>query len=480
MIALIHNVSLTMFIALFCFASSHAQVVNDYTPRKTYDKNSKALINSILQQLPEELDRIKSRKRGEITQFYIERTAYLTEKVEEGVFIDDDTLQTLVQSVLRRITSNNHVKHPPKRILILKNPDVNAFCHLDGSFIVNVGLLGRIRNESGLAFAIAHEMAHFELDHIRKRITQYVENSESRAIKRSMSTLENDKVTIQEIDSVRKFIYTFGRYSRAREKEADSLGFVLFKNAGYNQDQAATLLALLDSGTYLKHRIADGLFSSLNFSKFPFKSFWLTQRPRVFSKKHSNTYIFSNDSIDSHPDALMRRSILHERVTNHDRPLNIQQTAFVNKAITIAEFESIESAYHNRLYDRCLFLALQQFNLYPKNKYLVTTIAKVFIDLLEAHEKGIFNFVVPAYTGNYSEEMRQVNNFVHNISVEELGEVAFNFLNNQTNFDPNKSDHYYLLWKICDLTRRMQVKEKVKERYRAKFDSKDAKYNLIR
>jgi hypothetical protein len=458
---------------------SHAQS-SKYAPRETYNQDSKELIRAIKDQLLDEIDRIRSKRKWEITQFYNERTDYLITKVRQGAFIDDDTLQRLADGVLKRIISNNHISHPPKRILILKSPEVNAFCHLDGSFIINVGLLARIRNESQLAFAISHEMAHFELDHIRKRVTQYIENKESKAIKKSITTLNDDDVTLEEIDSVRKYIYTFGRYSRAREKEADSLGFVLFKNAGYNQSQAAEVLAVLDSGTYLKYPMPNGLFSPLYFTKFPFKDFWLSQRPRIFNKKSTNTFVFSNDSINSHPDMLMRRSILNEMTSNQTRPMNYLSNDIVSGAITIAEFESIESAYDGRLYDRCLFLALQQFNRYPKDRYLVSTISKVFITLIEARENNTFNAIVPAYTIGYSDEMRQVNNFIHNVSVEELGEIAFHFLNNQTNFNPQDSEHYFLLWKVCDLTRRMEVKEKIRNTYRARFDAHDLQYQLIK
>ncbi len=50
-----------------------------------------------------------------------------------------------------------------------------------------------------------------------------------------------------------------------------------------------------------------------------------------------------------------------------------------------------------------------------------------------------------------------------------MGEVAFHFLNNQSHFNPEKEEHYYLLWKICSLTIRNQVKKRIKETYKTKF-----------
>ena len=446
-----------------------AQYQTDYKPRQTYDENSKSLIASIKDHLQEELDRINSRKKLEISKIYHDRTNYLIGKVKQEVFIHDDTLQRFTEQVLKRILGNNSIHHPPKRILVLKSSEVNAFCYLDGTFVINIGLLAKIKNESQLAFALAHELAHFELDHLRKRITKNVETKVSKTVNREMAKVYGDDVTLAEIDSVKKFIYTLTQYSRSAEKQADSLGFIYFKKAGYSQPEAIALLSVLDSSEYLKYPVGKTLFRAFDFTKFPFKSFWLNQRPRVYSKKSSKTFIFDNDSISSHPDILMRKSILHEIITDTGRPLNYQPDDFVNGAIAIAEFESIESAFDTRQFDRCLFLALEQLQRYPHNSYLISVTSKVMLKIVESKEDGTFNWVVPAYTSMYSDEFRQVNNFVHTISAEEGGEIVFHFLNNQSNFNPAVQDHYYLLWKACVLTKRTEVTQRVKQSYLKAF-----------
>lgn len=446
-----------------------AQYATDYTPRETYNANSKELISSIRTHLQDEIDRIRSRKKSEISHIYLERTNYLIGKVRQEVFIKDDTLQLFVDQILKRIISNNVLYHPPKRILILKSPEVNAFCYLEGTFVIHVGLISKVRNESELAFAIAHELAHFELDHLRKRITKNVETKLARNVDRNLSKVYEEDVTLAEIDSLKRFVYDLTRHNREAESEADSLGFILFQNAGYHQPEALDLLAVLDSANYLKHPIDEELFTPFYSAKFPFQSYWLNQRPRIFSKKTTNTFIFSNDSILSHPDTRYRKINLEAKMDDRQRPLNFQDDAFVNAAITMAEFETIESAYNLKQYDRCLFYGLGLVNHYPHHKYLVSVITRVLIDVYELKEDGTLNHVVPAFTSYYSEELRRVNNFIHNLTKDETGEIAFNFLNNQANFDPAHEEHYYLLWKICKLTQRTTVAAKVEQSYKSKF-----------
>lgn len=461
---------------LYCFlamntvvAYGQTQNLQDYIPRKTYGANSKELIASIRTHLQDEIDRINSRKKTEISHIYLERTNVLIDKVRQEVFIQDDTLQEFADRILKRITANNVLYHPPKRILILKNPEVNAFCYLDGTFVINIGLIAKVHNESELAFAIAHELAHFELDHLRKRITRNVEAKLDKKVNQELAKVYDDDVTLEEIDSVKQLLYDLTRYSRQAEMQADSLGFVYFRKAGYRQSEALTLLTTLDSSNHLKYPDIKELFLPLHSINFPFKAYWLNQRPRIFNKKITNTFIFNNDSIDSHPDIAKRKSMLERKIEPVDRPLNYQDDSFVTDVIAIAEMEAIQSAYDRHQYDKCLFLALEQLHRHPHHTYVVSMITRVLIIMIEHKEDGTLPDVLPVYTGQYSRELRQVNNFMHNISPEETGELAFNFLNNQANFNGLKEEHYYLLWRICQLTERHGVSEKVKLSYKSRF-----------
>jgi hypothetical protein len=458
------------FILFLLSWSAMGQYDKNYVPRKTYNAGSKELIASIRTHLQDEIDRIHSRKKSEISHIYLEKTNYLIGKVKQEVFIQDDTLQAFAERILKRILANNVLYHPPRRILILKNPEVNAFCYLEGTFVITIGLMAKVKNESELAFAIAHELAHFELDHLRKRITRSVETKLEKTVNRELAKVYTDDVTLQEIDSVKKFVYNLTRHNREAEKQADSLGFIFFRKAGYNQRQAINLLSILDSADYLKYPVGKSLFTPLDFTKFPFKSYWLHQRPRVFSKQFRNTFIFDNDSIRSHPDIMIRKGYLHGKIEDVDRPLNYQEDSFVNAAIAIAEFEAIESAYDTRQFDRCLFLGLESLLRYPHHQYLIGVVTRAMLAILEAKEDGSFNNIVPSYTSQYSEELRQVNNFVHNISSEETGEIAFHFLNNQSNFNRSNEEHYYLLWRICELTHRRDVSARIKQSYRSQFE----------
>lgn len=451
-----------------CLMAVVAQAQTDYTPRKTYDENSRELIGASRDQLKEELSRIQSRKKILVTEFYTERTNYLIRGIKQKAFINDDSLQQLTDVVLQRLVKNNTIHHQPKKILILKSPQVNALCFGEGTFVINVGLLSRIRNEGQLAFTIAHELAHYELDHVRQRVVLEAETRVSKTTSRDLTKVFTEDVTLKDIDSLRTRVYGMSRFNREREREADSLGFVYFRNAGYDQPQAIAMMDILDSAEYTQYPNA-GLLKPFHFTRFPFQDYWLKQRPRVFSKKATSTLFFSNDSINSHPEIVARKAMLAGVITKKEGVQNYLPEEYIKSCAQIAAFESIESAYANKLYDRCLFLALQQFARDPRNTYLVSVITKVLIDLHNAKNDGTFQHVVPGYTSYYGDELRQVNNFLYNLTREEMGEIAFNFLNSQSNFNPENEEHYVLLWKVCTLTRREEVANKIRQTYLDRF-----------
>jgi hypothetical protein len=136
----------------------------------------------------------------------------------------------------------------------------------------------------------------------------------------------------------------------------------------------------------------------------------------------------------------------------------------------------VESAYKNNEYDLSLYHALQLYVRYPKNTYLVSRIGKMLTDLYEARNTNRFEDYVAKYTPNYCDELKLINGFLYNLTQKELGEVAFHFLTNASNFSKSEKSHYYLLWKISSLTSKDDVLRKTSTEYKSRFGSNIVSY----
>jgi hypothetical protein len=140
-------------------------------------------------------------------------------------------------------------------------------------------------------------------------------------------------------------------------------------------------------------------------------------------------------------------------------------------------FQSIEAAYQTAQYDIAMFNLLRQLKAHPGHPYLVTRTTAILVDMFHAKNEGDLS-MLSEFTANLSESERKVNNFLFNMSKEEVAELAYHFINNKDNFDGNNPAHYYLLWETCHLTSREHVKSKVSSAYKQRYGEDIQDYHL--
>lgn len=464
------------FILLTVSGSLYAQLQENFKAYELYSDQSRDLIRMLEAQLDEELETFGDvPQRALIRKLCVKRIQFLIQQVKGRAFIKNDTLENFLHDMLTHTAEASALATRSRRVLILNSPQANAFCYGRGLFIVTVGLLGGVHNEDELAFILGHELAHDELRHVQEKIIRSTTLNLARRTDAQARKIMTGDVTLEDLEEFRKLIYNISEYNREQEITADSLGFQYYTRAGYNPKGAIDALYTLDSLKYPKHDYAN-FFRPLSFTKYPFQEYWLKKRLSIYSAQQGNTFMFSSDSLASHPDLALRRS----RLT----PYLLQETTTPSKTphpraaalLASAEFQVVESAYRNATYDQCLFQLLQLLPRYPRNRYLVARTTKVLVDLFEARTTNGFEFFVSKYTSGYGERLQQVNNVLYNLTTAETGEVAYHFINNQGNFNPTDETHYYLLWRICDLTNREPVREKIEATYKARFNKKISAY----
>lgn len=456
---------------VICFIPiiGYPQLQDNYTPRDRYTKKSKTLLRTLDQRYAIQVNRVNTSSAVILYKYYA-MTSYLRSSVKHEKFIKDDSIETLINSTYKRIIDTNSLTCEPGNILIFRSASINAACIGEGTLLINVGLLARLQNESELAFVIAHELAHYEIDHAKKRIFQEAtENLDSKVNKVIKKGIQG-KVSTPDLEDISSIIYKRGTFSREMEMEADSLGYILFTNAGFNRNSSLTLLDKLDSLEQRSPALKDKLFTPFKSAKYPFQQDWISERLSVYNRKATNTFFLINDSIKSHPDIAVRKKELLIDFPPSDLINSIiEHDPSFDKVVLVTLFESVESAYLNKEFDLCLFHALSLKADFPNNKYLTTMISKILVELFEARVSLTFYDYVPKRTAGYGEDLRLVNTFLHNLELKEMGEIAFHFLNNQSNFDSQNEEHYFLLWRICRLTGRESVQKKIKVTYKSTF-----------
>lgn len=399
---------------------------------------------------------------NEVKQLYLKRTNLLIKKIESGSYIEDVQLNNLINEIKRKLETNNFLSNRKRQILIEKNPTINAYCLGDGNFSLHIGLLAKIENEDQLAFTLAHEFAHYELDHVKNRLIKVVRDNYFDQINSASKKIGRNSDMIEGLTSLKELMYSLGSYSRKDEMQADSLGLIYFTNAGYNFNEAINAIDILENSNEPKHPIGNALFDMFDFEEYPFNIDWIQPRLAAYSKQVGSSYIFPIDSLQSHPTYKLRRNALQALKPNNDnQPVPVTR---IDEEITKAEFETIEANRYYRKFDQSLYLAMQLFVVYPDSIYPRNMVAKNLFLLAEAKNKGNFETFVSPFTGYYSEELRYINTFLFNISQSEIIELAYHFLQKQNQH--TNEEYYYLLWKACDLSNRKKEKKEVYQMYK--------------
>jgi hypothetical protein len=340
--------------------------------------------------------------------------------------------------------------------------------------MLTVGLLARINSESELAFILSHELAHDEREHVQQRIIRTLELTLAKKNESEFKKLfgNADDAYIKEVQEYKRLIYGASTYSRQKEVEADSLGFIFFSNAGYEQSHIMAVMNMLDSAQAPIFDRPD-FFQPLNFGKYPFQEHWLKKRLSVYTRKPATgSVLFDLDSMETHPDMQIRKTALQRYIQPWNTGEDLTDDHLFYEVRRLSQFQTVENAYMSAKYDQSLYYIIQLLHEYPNESYLVSRAGKILLTLSLAKDDNTFEYYVTKYSGHYGERLRQVNTFLHNIAKEELLELAYHFMNVQKNFDTENPSHYYLLWEIAGNTERETLQAKVEERYRLKFDKK--------
>ena len=168
--------------------------------------------------------------------------AYLAELEKLKVDLKKTKYRNRAEGIAARIQAVMDRK-PSGTVYLLDTDEFQAFCLPGGSIILTKGLMDQFSDDDELAFVIGHEYAHFLCRHTGESITKSMIAQEFGETFFFKEKPENDSEKLKTF--VAKLGYRLGvligiqlPYSRTMELEADRLGVLLMKRAGFNTNGA--------------------------------------------------------------------------------------------------------------------------------------------------------------------------------------------------------------------------------------------------
>lgn len=168
--------------------------------------------------------------------------AQANEQVREemGIYTENKVLQRYVSDVGKKLAKKSSRATLDFDFAIVDSPDINAFAIPGGYVYITRGLLARMSSEDELAAVLGHEIGHVAARH---SVEQMAKAQKAQLGMLGLSVLSGGKYgqAVTGLAGVAMNAAMSG-YSRDDEREADELGVIYMRKAGYNPKGAIDLM----------------------------------------------------------------------------------------------------------------------------------------------------------------------------------------------------------------------------------------------
>ena len=243
----------------------------DFQYKNIQDFWDASIINNVLYSLKKYGYQYELRKEMED-----DALSYIQKVKEFNLVFNDPYLENYIYSLTAKIAPERLIDGRPSNIniLIQQNPAINACTYPNGTIILNTGLLSILHTEDELIAVLAHEIAHYVLDHTVINV-----NKEKQRIKRAefwTAVLTGATAVAEGVAASKNKYYLPGaatigvaalstsiadqvierlgmEYNHEQEAEADELAVKALEYLGYDKSALAAALSRIEK-CYLNER----------------------------------------------------------------------------------------------------------------------------------------------------------------------------------------------------------------------------------
>lgn len=343
--------------------------------------------------------------------------------------VADNYIKSVVEKI---ISSNPELKDLEVRVIFSRDYSPNAYSIGEGTIAFNAGLFVFLNNEAEMAFILCHELAHYYLDHSKKRIDRLVRIANSDSLKNELKRLSKQEYKVgEQLEKLLKSIsFDFHHHSRDGEEEADRTGMRFLKNTGYSGQGFLTSMQLLD-------KIDDtSLFAPLNLQKilsfpgYPFKERWVKKESVIFGAMNadeaSGLTKKERDSLKTHPDCSKRIELLADSAAKiSGRNFQVSEAVFMQLKQDFVP-EIVEEVYKSGNISFNLYLSLQMLQAGRNIPLAVYSIARD-MNLIYKHQKEHqLGIIIDSESRYFSEEYNTLLRMLYRLRLSEIAELNTN------------------------------------------------------
>lgn len=324
----------------------------------------------------------------------------------------NDALTDYVRLVGNQLLERNEAKGKVQ-FYVSKSTELNAASWQTGTIIINIGLLSRLENEAQLAYVLAHEIAHFNLQHPYKQYAQHLKKNQQ-----SQSS-ELAKRFSEHLD-----------YSLQYELEADSVALQSLSNYGYELDECINTLKILLN---IAPRETFNLAQYLSSNTYQIEESQLCSFKQYNAFKKSSNYSNQHFSDKHIRKRLGRIAVLINRdyhalfAHKSDGRFRLAQSQFEGMNAS-AHFEVVLQSFLEANYLKSTFEAMVLMRKFPDNEFLHTQVAENLYFINHYNKLGLLSRIFFDNEKIVEDDYAKLCCLVNNFSSANLAQVVYGFI----------------------------------------------------
>jgi Zn-dependent protease with chaperone function len=337
------------------------------------------------------------------------------------------------QLVAQIIAANPELKDLDTRVIFSRDMAPNAYSIGEGTIAFNAGLFVFLNNEAEMVFVLCHELAHYYLNHSKKKLDRHVRLINSDSLHKEIKRLSKQEYKVgEQFEKLMKtYVFDVRRHSRDREEEADKVGLRFLKSTGYNGNGFITAMQLLDKidDTTLFRPL--DLQKMLTFPGYTFKERWIKKESAIFGainpEEVTGLTKKERDSLKTHPDCSKRIALLADSAAKIAGKNFLVNEALFRQLKQDFIPEIAEEVYKSGNISYNLYLSLQMLQEGKHTPLAVYAIARN-LNLLYKHQKEHqLGLIVDTENKNFSEGYNLLLRMLYRIRLNEIAELNANF-----------------------------------------------------
>jgi Zn-dependent protease with chaperone function len=415
---------------IFSFNSAFAQQLFD-TINDSYSQNLAATYLEKSKSTLKSIDTISDRKiRSAFKKSYEENRKSFLKDINERKFVYHKQISPLINEIISEVKTKNLTDNfEDIQILLALDESNNAYNMGENIVVVNLPLVLNVMDRYQLSYVICHEIAHQHMNHVLKAVKSRLVKSQSKDIVEKTRQIKKTKYNQNSLATteIKNFVYNRRKFSRINEHQADSLGFIYFKNT-YPEQISKSLEALLILKKIDKESdslVLEDYQKIFKNTTVNFEDKWLHTDVLSSYKYQKNSRIWDVDSLRTHPDIDVRIDFLKEKFNISEAEVKKCTDLKYATLKSDAKYDEIIMLYFLKEYGKSLYKTMILLKNDKENIVLKMKMYDNFSKIEAYRKKYILNRCLETESPNFTKSYNTYLSFVRNLTNNQLSQILF-------------------------------------------------------